>query len=147
MPPCGEEQSSVAASIAWVLVDWARKTPGFDVGGNEAGVILDGEVRGLDGGVWKSSGKKRTNRFRKNSPLLAVEVQGEEETVESLRAKAAWYLSHGTGTVWLVLPSINVVLVVTETGEKRLRERERLPEPAGLRGLHPLVADVFWRAT
>ena len=147
MPPCGEEQSSVAASIAWVLVDWARKTPGFDVGGNEAGVILDGEVRGLDGGVWKSSGKKRTNRFRKNSPLLAVEVQGEEETVESLRAKAAWYLSHGTGTVWLVLPSINVVLVVTETGERRLRERERLPEPAGLRGLHPLVADVFWRAT
>jgi len=146
MPPCGEEQSSVAASVAWVLVDWARRTPGFDVGGNEAGVILDGEVRGLDGGVWKSSGKKRSNRFRRTAPLLAVEVQGEEETVDSLRAKAAWYLEHGTGTVWLVLPSINVVLVVTESGEKRLRERERLPEPAGLRGLHPLVADVFWRA-
>ncbi len=146
LPPCGEEQSSVAASVAWVLVDWARKTPGFEVGGNEAGVILDGEVRGLDGGIWKSSGKKRTNRFRRTAPLLAVEVQGEEETVDSLRAKAAWYLDHGTTTVWLVLPSLNVVLVVTEAGEKKLRERDRLPEPAGLRGLHPLVADIFWRA-
>lgn len=147
MPPCGEEQSSVAASVSWVLVDWARRTPGFDVGGNEAGVILDGEVRGLDGAVWKSSGKKRTNRFRRSAPLLAVEVQGEDETLDSLREKAAWYLEHRTTTVWLVLPSLNVVVVVTASGEKRVREGDRLPQPAGLRGLTPLVSDVFWRST
>ncbi len=147
MPPCGEEQSSVAASVAWVLVDWARRTPGFDVGGNEAGVILDGEVRGLDGGVWKSTGKKRSNRFRRSAPVLAVEVQGEEETVDSLREKAGWYLAHGTSTVWLVLPGANTILVVTAAGEKRVRQRERLPEPAGLRGLHPMASDVFWRSS
>ena len=147
LPPCGEEQSSIAASISWVLVDWARRTPGFDVGGNEAGVILGGEVRGLDAAVWKSTGKKRSNRFRRTAPLLAVEVQGEEETVESLRKKAGWYLKHGTDTVWLVLPALNVVIVVTETGEKRVRERDRLPEPVGLKGLTPLASDVFWRAT
>ena len=39
-PPCGEEQSSIAASVMWVLVDWARKNPGFDAAGNDAGVIL-----------------------------------------------------------------------------------------------------------
>ena len=76
---------------------------------------------------------------------MAVEVQGEDETLDSLRKKAAWYLAHGTTTVWLVLPSLNVVVVVTEAGEKRVRER--LPEPVGLRGLHPLVADIFWRGT
>lgn len=137
----------MAASVSWVLMDWARKTPGFDVGGNEAGIILAGEVRGLDGAVWKSTGKKRTNRFRRSAPLLAVEVQGEDETIDSLRKKAAWYLEHGTGTVWLVLTSLNVIVVVTEAGEKRVRERERVPEPVGLKGLSPLAADVFWRAT
>ena len=147
MPPCGEEQSSVAASVTWALMDWARRTPGFDVNGNEAGVLLDGEVRGLDGAVWKSSGKKRSNRFRRVAPLLAVEVQGEDETIDSLREKADWYLAHGTSTVWLVLPSINAVVVITRAGEKRFRERDRLPEPSGLRGLSPLVADVFWRST
>lgn len=144
MPPCGEQQSSIAASVNWVLMDWARRTSGFDVGGNEAGVILEGEVRGLDAAVWKSSGKKRTNRFRRTAPILAVEVQGEDETVDSLRKKAEWYLSRGTATVWLVLPSQGVVLVVTAAGEKRARER--VPEPAGLRGLNPLVSDIFWRA-
>jgi Uma2 family endonuclease len=136
----------VAASVSWVLVDWARKTPGFDVGGNEAGVILDGEVRGLDGGIWRTSAKKRSNRFRKTAPVLAVEVQGEEDTLDALREKAAWYLAHGTATVWLVLPGVNVVLVVTEAGEKRIREKDRLPEPAGLPGLNPPAADIFWRA-
>jgi Uma2 family endonuclease len=145
MPPCGEEQSSVAASVVWSLMDWARKTSGFDVGGNEAGIILDGEVRGLDGAVWKSTGKKRSTHFRRSAPVLAVEVQGEEETVESLRAKAQWYLDHGSLTVWLVLPSVSQVLVVTMNGEKKLREKDRIPEPAGLKGLAPLVADLLWR--
>lgn len=147
MPPCGEERSSIAAAVTWVLMDWARRTPGFDVGGNEAGLILDGDVRGLDGGVWKSTGKRRTNRFRRTAPVLAVEVQGEDETLESLREKAAWYLEHGTSTVWLVLPALAVVLVVTPAGEKRVRGGERLPQPAGLRGLTPLVADIFWRSS
>ncbi|MFZ5442530.1 MAG: Uma2 family endonuclease [Myxococcota bacterium] len=145
MPPCGEERAAVAASVSWVLMDWARRTPGFDVGGNEAGIILDGDVRGVDGAVWKSSGKKRTNRFRRQAPVLAVEVQGEEETLDSLRQKAAWYLDRGTETVWLVLPSQRLVVVVTGNGEKRVREGERLPQPAGLRGLSPLVADLLWR--
>jgi Uma2 family endonuclease len=144
MPPCGEEQSSVAAAISWILIDWARRTPGFDVGGNEAGVILDGEVRGLDGGVWARTSRKRTNGFRRTAPLLAVEVQGEDETAESLRRKAQWYLAHGVVTVWLVFPETSAVVVVTADGEKRCRDR--LPEPRGLAGLSPAVADVFWRS-
>jgi Uma2 family endonuclease len=131
----------------WVLVDWARKNPGFDVAGNEAGVILDGEVRGLDGAVFKSSGKKRSTGFRRVAPILAVEVQGEEETTESLREKAAWYLEHGAATVWLVLPAQNIVLVVSASAERRLRERDRLPAPAGLNGLTPLAAALLWRAS
>lgn len=136
----------MAAAVSWVLIDWARKTPGFDVGGNEAGVILDGEVRGLDGGVWPRSSRRRTNGFRKGAPLLAVEVQGEEESLRSLRRKAQWYLAHGVATVWLVFPESSAVVVVTAEGEQRLRGRDRLPQPRGLPGLSPLVADVFWRS-
>ncbi|MEW5741014.1 MAG: Uma2 family endonuclease [Myxococcota bacterium] len=145
MPPCGEEQSSVAASVIWALMDWARRTPGFDVGGKEAGVILGGEVRGLDAAVWKSTGRRRTNRFRRTAPILAVEVQGVEESLEALREKAAWYLEHGTSTVWLVLPAQRLVLVVTAAGEKRLREKDRIPETPALPGLSPPVADLLWQ--
>ncbi len=104
-------------------------------------LLLDGDVRGADAAVWKSTGKQRTKGFRRTAPLLAVGVQGKDDTVESLREKAEWYLEHGTPTVWIVLPDSEAVLVITSTTEKRVRDR--MPAPAGLAGLTPLVRDLL----
>ncbi|MFT3708249.1 MAG: Uma2 family endonuclease [Archangium sp.] len=90
---------------------------------------------------WKSSGRPRSKGFRQSAPLLAVEVQGKDDTVDALREKAEWYLEHGTPTVWVVLPDAECVLVITSAGEKRVKER--LPQPAGLQGLTPLVSDLL----
>lgn len=141
MPPCGEEQSAVAAFVTTELTLWARKHPGFEVGSSEAGILIDGDVRGADASIWKVSGKPRSKEFRRSAPLLAVEVQGKYETLESMREKADWYLEHGTTTVWLVVPDSKLVLVITANGEKRAKER--LPAPAGLSGLTPLVSDLL----
>jgi Uma2 family endonuclease len=141
MPPCGEEQSAVTSFVTTELTLWARRHPGFEVGSNEAGIHLDGDVRGADAAVWKSTGKQRTKGFGRTAPLLAVEVQGKDDTVESLREKAEWYLEHGTPTVWIVLPDSEAVLVITSTTEKRIRDR--MPAPAGLAGLTPLVRDLL----
>ena len=143
MPPCGEEQSAVASFVTTELTVWARKHPGFEVGSNEAGIHLDGDVRGADAAIWKTSGRTRAKGFRRTAPLLAVEVQGKDDTVESLREKAEWYLEHGTATVWLVLPEPESVLVLTSSGERRFKARDRLPQPAGLQGLTPLVSDLL----
>jgi hypothetical protein len=45
----------------------------------------------------------------------------------------------------LVLPQVGQVLVVTVSGERKLREKDRIPELAGLKGLTPLVVDLLWR--
>ena len=37
-------------------------------------------------------------------PDLVVEIKSPSNTIAELRAKAAWYLQHGTRLVWLVLP-------------------------------------------
>lgn len=143
MPPCGEEQSTVTASITIELGIWQRKNPGFVVATNEAGMLLGGDVRGADAAIWKVTGKPRSREFRRTPPVLAVEVQGKYESVEAMREKADWYLDHGTPTVWLVLPESSVVLVVTADGERKVKAKERLPQPAGLAGLTPLVSDLL----
>jgi len=53
MPPCGDVQQLVAASAVGILVPWGRERPGFVVGGNEAGMLLAGDVRGAEAAVWR----------------------------------------------------------------------------------------------
>jgi Uma2 family endonuclease len=37
-------------------------------------------------------------------PDLAIEIQSPDDTVRTMREKAAYYLAHGTRLVWLVFP-------------------------------------------
>lgn len=53
MPPCGDDQQDVSASVTGVLEAWNLDHPEFVVGGNEAGMILDGEIRGADVAIWR----------------------------------------------------------------------------------------------
>lgn len=140
MPPCGETQQRVAIDVGTELNVWRRSHPEFVVGGNEAGMLLSGEVRGADVGIWRGGFPPRAG-FARIAPVLAVEILGEDESVEDLREKAAWYLAHGVEIVWIVVPATRSVLVVTPQGE--LPAGERIAESPALPGLSPLVADFF----
>jgi Uma2 family endonuclease len=75
--------------------------------------------------------------------VLTVEIAGEDEDERFLRAKAHWYLGHGTQAVWLVLPESREVLVLRRDGENRHGRHERLPALQALPGLTPEVARFF----
>jgi Uma2 family endonuclease len=146
MPPCGEEQSILVANVAWVLVDWARARPEFDVGTNEAGMKLGPDARGADAAVWRRDPKaRRQKRFWRMAPLLAVEVVGGDESDDegALRDKAKWYFRHGTKIVWIVAPDTREVVVLRERQEQRYRSGETIPAELELPGLEVEVSHIF----
>jgi Uma2 family endonuclease len=144
MPPCGDRQQDVTMSAAYVLMEWSRAHPKFVVGGNEAGMILGGETRAADVAVWrKADVGPHTGGYRRTAPVLAVEVAGQDEGLDELRAKARWYLDHGVLLVWIVLPESREVVVVTAPAEARHVMGERLPAHPALPGLEPAVAAFF----
>jgi Uma2 family endonuclease len=146
MPPCGEEQQVVTVQAAYVIRRWAEGHPRFDVGGNEAGMILGADVRGADVAVWpRPAPGHRTRSFRTTPPILAVEVAGRDDAEDegALLSKATWYLGRGVKCVWLVLPETREVVVVSETGTQRFGERAVLPEPPELPGLEIRVDEIF----
>jgi Uma2 family endonuclease len=134
----------VCPALLALLFAWAESHPGFVVAGNEAGMLLDGEVRGADAAVWRrEAAGSHTGRYRRVPPLLAVEVGGQDEGESELRQKARWYLEHGVHVVWLVLPETRQVLVLTKDGECRHGPQGTLPPLAVLPGLEPAVARFF----
>jgi Uma2 family endonuclease len=142
MPPCGEVQQRTVADVVTELNLWRRRYPAFAVGGNEAGMLLGGEVRAADAAVWKNA-PRAGDGFARLAPVLAVEVAGMDDPPEGLLDKARWYLGHGVATVWIVLPQSRTVQVVTAAGTIEVDSGGRLPEPDSLAGLSPLVADFF----
>lgn len=141
-PPCGEVQQRTAADVVTELNIWRREHPEFVVGGNEAGMLLGGEVRAADAAVWRNAGRSGEG-FARLPPVLAVEVAGIDDMSEALLEKARWYLAHGVETVWIVLPSSRSVRVVTAATIVEVATGKRLPQPLSLAGLAPLVADFF----
>jgi Uma2 family endonuclease len=141
MPPCGEMQQRTAADVLTELNLWRRAHPEFVVGGNEAGMLLGGEVRAADAAVWRTV--PAGEGFARTPPELAVEVAGSDDTLDLLREKAGWYLAHGVATVWIVVPETRRVHVVTGAGEREVGGDSSLPEPAGLSGLAPRVSAFF----
>jgi Uma2 family endonuclease len=141
MPPCGEMQQRTAADVLTELNLWRRQHTGFVVGGNEAGMLLGGEVRAADAAVWL--GSPATEGFARTQPELAVEVAGADDTLQILGEKAKWYLAHGVRTVWIVVPETRSVRVVTAAGEREVVRDAALPEPEGLPGLSPRVSAFF----
>ena len=98
MPPCGEAQQRTVADVVTELNLWRREHPTFAVGGNEAGMLLGGEVRAADAAVWKNAARAGDG-FARVPPVLAIEVAGADDALEALLEKARWYLDHGVETV------------------------------------------------
>jgi Uma2 family endonuclease len=128
MPPCADFQQAVSSETIRLLGNWSVEHPEYLVAGNEAGMILGGEVRAADVAVWKRSvaGPHR-GVFRRVAPVLVVELAGEDEEEAALRAKARWYLSHGVEVVWLAFPRERLVISVTDAGSKRVKGARSLP--------------------
>jgi Uma2 family endonuclease len=145
MPPCGDIQQDVAASVVGLLDRWGELHPDFVIGGNEAGMLLGEEVRAADAAVWRrQSTGPRTGGYRRVAPILAVEVAGQDEEEAELQTKARWYLDHGVEVVWLVLPETREVVVVETATERRHGLGAALSEHPHLPDLVPTV-DRFFR--
>jgi Uma2 family endonuclease len=144
MPPCGDEQQDTVTDVVITLGTWVRAHRDFVLGTNEAGMRLNGATRAADAAIWlKSDAGPRTGGLRRRPPVLAVEVAGEDESEEALRAKAAWYLDAGVARVWLVVPSSRTVIVVGTRGESRHGLGDSLPPIDELPGLSPSVSEFF----
>lgn len=145
MPPCGEEQQYVAMSVGSRLLEWARTTGGrFRVGGNEAGMLLGGEVRAADAVVFERTEGVVATAFPRRPPVLAVEVAGQDEDEADLREKARWYFEHGVKVVWLVLPESRTVVVLAQGARpRRVKNRGRIPRSDLLPGLSLRASDCF----
>jgi Uma2 family endonuclease len=144
MPPTGDEQQDTCADVVGTLHVWRRAHPDFVVGGNEAGVLLAGETRGIDAAVWRRADVEAySGGLRRCAPVLAVEVAGKYDTEEALLDKARWYLGHGTAAVWVLFPRDQRVLVLTTEGTVAVGAGGRLPPNPALPDLAPEVDDLF----
>ena len=144
MPPCGDVQQDICPDVMLVLRAWTEDHPDFLVGGNEAGMLLGGEVRGADGAVWRRDAVgARSGGYRRVPPVLAVEVAGQDEGERELREKARWYLDHGVLVIWLILADAREVVVLTVDRDTRHRTGALLPPHPALPGLAPAVDRFF----
>jgi Uma2 family endonuclease len=143
MPPCGGDQQRTAVDVVTVLGIWRRAHPGFVVGGNEAGMLLEGDVRAADAAVWRREDVQRGPELPRIAPILAVEVAGRDDDMATLAEKANWYLAHGVAVVWLLDPDERRASVVTPEGTVEVGWGDRMPEHPLLPDLQPTVADLF----
>ena len=148
MPPCGDEQQQTAVDVVTELNLWRRAHPDFVVGGNEAGMLLGGEVRAADAAVWRRVDVgDATGGFPRVAPLLAVEVAGQDERTVDLAEKARWYLAHGVLVVWILDPRARTVAVLEGGTRQDLGLGGAIPAHAALPGLAPRVDDLFRQVT
>jgi Uma2 family endonuclease len=144
MPPCGEAQQYTVTDVVITLGTWVRAHPEFVLGTNEAGMRLRDSTRAADAALWRRADVGSVRRgLPRVPPVLAVEVAGDDEDEQDLRDKAAWYLGAGVRVVWIVLPEVRAVLVITSSGERRYGKGEMLAPDSALPNLTPTVDDFF----
>ena len=145
MPPCADEQADVVFSVVQVLGPWLKKNRAFVGSTNEAGMILADSVRAADAALWRKAdlADQVKGTLRRVPPVLAVEVGGQDEEEATLREKAKWYLDRGVRVVWLILPRLRQVIVLTTSGSTKHVSGERLDPTPVLPGLTPAVKDFF----
>jgi Uma2 family endonuclease len=144
MPPCGDLQQFTVTDVVITLGAWVRAHPEFRLGTNEAGMRLRGATRGADAAIWRVADLGALHGgLPRVPPVLAVEVAGDDEAEPDLREKALWYLGSGVEVVWIILPESKEVLVIDQSGERRLHLGETLPTHPSLPDLVARVDDFF----
>ena len=144
MPPCGDIQQTVSGAVVGALHIWSKDLAEFVLGGNEAGMRLQDDIRGADAAIWrKSAVGTYTGSWRNVPPILAVEVTGREENEAALRRKADWYFDVGVTAVWLVLAESREVLLLRRGSEERIDANGTIFGGDLLPGLEIPVRDLF----
>lgn len=143
MPPCGEMQQRIVVDVVFELATWARRVGGYVVGTNEAGMRLGRDTRAADVAVWRAVNRPASSGFAREAPILAVEVTGQDDAVDSLALKAQWYLDHGVEVVWIVDADARRVEVITLDARHTVDGEACIPPHASLDGLSPRVSDFF----
>ena len=144
LPPCSLAQAAASFSAATTIARWLDERPEFVAGTLEVGMKLGDDTRGADAAVWRRTALGTiSGHVARVPPILAVEVEGRDEREPALRAKAEWYLSHGTEVVWIVLWSTREVVVVRPDADSRHGVEDRLPPHPSLPGLEPEVERFF----
>ena len=144
MPPCGDLQQDVAWSLPTVFEPWLTQNREFVGAANEAGMLLQGEIRAADGAIWRRVDvEPRTGGFRRVPPILAVEIAGRDEDEANLREKARWYLDRGVAVVWLIFPETRELVILRPASESRHGAGQKLPSTPELPGLEVEVDRIF----
>ena len=76
-------------------------------------------------------------------PILAVEVQSEDQSDKLLADKAAYYLAHGSRMVWLVYPTKQLIEVRTLNNRFLLGQADTLTGGDVLSNFELSVGDIF----
>ncbi len=76
-------------------------------------------------------------------PDFAVKIKSPDDSLKIMRAKARYYLSHGTRLVWLVNPEKRLVEVYMPEDELILNETDTLSGEPVLPGFSLPVQNIF----
>jgi Uma2 family endonuclease len=76
-------------------------------------------------------------------PDLAIEIQSPDDTIKSLRDKAAYYLSKNVSMVWLIFPSKRLLEIYTPDEQEVLTVTDTLTDLSLLPSFALNVSDVF----
>lgn len=76
-------------------------------------------------------------------PEIAVEVQSPKDSLKRMRAKAHYYLAHGSRLVWLVLPATRTIEIYTADDETVVGVEDTLTAAGLLPDFVLPVAEVF----
>jgi Uma2 family endonuclease len=111
--------AEILINVGALLKEWARRSPGWRVGGGDPGAKLTRDpdtLRGPDVAVIREE-RRPTGRgvegWLEGAPDLAVEVQGDDQPQSAVLRKAQEYLAAGALMVWVVEPATRQVMVVT----------------------------------
>lgn len=76
-------------------------------------------------------------------PDVAVEIQSPSDSLTQLRAKARYYLAHGTSLVWIIVTEKRLVEVYTADFEDILTDDDVIEGGAVLPGFQVAVKDIL----
>lgn len=148
MSPAGGDHGQVAATLAFVLMDWAKKNGGV-VFGAETGFVLERNpdtVRAPDA-AWISAeraSEAKTIKFIPIPPDMLAEVLSPNDKAEEVAEKTQWWLDHGVRLIWIADPANRCVTVCLPGGDAHVyREGDTITGGDVLHGLKVAVKALF----
>ncbi len=150
MPPSGHEHSTIGVNLITRINTFVQSKKLGKVTGADGGYVIESApdtVRAPDIGFVQASrlpGGKRTTKFFKGAPDLAVEIVSPDDAYQDIDEKVKEYLEAGVRLVWVVNPRRKSVSVFrADNTISSLRPADVLSGEAVLLGFEIVVSDIF----